>query len=486
MKKKLFSLITTLAMTISLSGALPAMAWEYGEGYSWLVGADNPSDIVATLKLSDPKNGHSKGEMIIEGTGDMEDFSSGDIPWVWYLEQITSVKISEGITSIGARSFDSSFINTDYYGGVSNLTSVTFPSTLKSIGMCAFAECKLLTSIDLPDGLIEIGVGSFMDCTGLTNVVIPDSVTRILDAFANCTSLSSVTIPDINAAYLSTNIFDNCSSDLTVYCYGGGKVEQVLKHDGINYEILGKSKYAINKSELEKAIADGYEFDRSKYTIETSEVLLSAIVEGEMVFKDWNSTQEKVDEAVQAIRDAINNLVEKSSETPSNPSQTDPSNTSSNPSSDNSSDNLAQSSTNTTPKSPSTAPTAVSPSKTTRSAAKVEKDKKNAETVMNQAKLTKLSVKSKAKKKITVSWKKVSKAKGYQVQVSTNKKFKKSKIILTKNTKNKKLIIKNSKIKSKKTYYVRVRAYSTYKDTNNVTQKVYSKWNKKLRKVKVK
>jgi len=31
--------------------------------------------------------------------------------------------------------------------------------------------------------------------------------------------------------------------------------------------------------------------------------------------------------------------------------------------------------------------------------------------------------------------------------------------------------IKNKKIKSKKTYYVRVRAYATYKDKNNVTKK---------------
>ena len=485
MKKKLFSLITTLAMIISLSGALPAMAWEYGEGYSWLVGADNPSDIVATLKLSDPKNGHSKGEMIIEGTGDMEDFSSGDIPWIWYLEQITSVKISEGITSMGARSFDASYINTDYYGGVSNLTSVTFPSTLKSIGMCAFAECKLLTSIDLPDGLTNIRDGAFMDCTGLTNVVIPDNVTTITGSFANCTSLTSVTIPDINAAYLSTDIFDNCSSDLTVYCYGGGYVEESLKHAGINYKIIGQSKYINYKSELEKALAKAKEIDTSKFTDESVKPLTSAIGVGERYLISFISPEE-IDRAVQAIRDAINNLVENPSETPSNPSQTDPSNTSSNPSSDNSSDNPGQSSTNTTPESPLTDPTTVSPSKTTRSAAKVEKDKKNAETVMNQAKLTKLSVKSKAKKKITVSWKKVSKAKGYQVQVSTNKKFKKSKIILTKNTKNKKIIIKNSKIKSKKTYYVRVRAYSTYKDTNNVTQKVYSKWNKKLRMVKVK
>ena len=42
------------------------------------------------------------------------------------------------------------------------------------------------------------------------------------------------------------------------------------------------------------------------------------------------------------------------------------------------------------------------------------------------------------------------------------------------------------KIKSGKKYYVRVRAYATYKDKNNVTQKVYSRWNKKIRKVTVK
>lgn len=105
---------------------------------------------------------------------------------------------------------------------------------------------------------------------------------------------------------------------------------------------------------------------------------------------------------------------------------------------------------------------------------------------MKQAKILKLTVKSKSKKKINVSWKKVKKAKGYQVQVSTNKKFKKSKIVLTKNLKKTKLNIKNKKIKSKKTYYVRVRAYAAYKDKNNKAVKVYSKWNKKLRKVRVK
>ena len=130
------------------------------------------------------------------------------------------------------------------------------------------------------------------------------------------------------------------------------------------------------------------------------------------------------------------------------------------------------------------APTTKTTAKPTRNAKQVAKDKKAAKKAMKQAKITKLTVKSKAKKKINVSWKKVKKAKGYQVQVSAKKNFKK--VIFNKDLKKTKLTIKSKKIKSKKTYYVRVRAYATYKNKNNKTVKVYSKWNKKLRKVTVK
>ena len=124
------------------------------------------------------------------------------------------------------------------------------------------------------------------------------------------------------------------------------------------------------------------------------------------------------------------------------------------------------------------------PKATTRNASQVAKDKKAAQKAMKQAKLNTLKVKSNAKKKINVTWKKVKKAKGYQIQVSAKKNFKK--VIFKKDLKKTKLTIKNKKIKSKKTYFVRVRAYATYKDKNGKAIKVYSKWNKKLRKVKVK
>ena len=77
-----------------------------------------------------------------------------------------------------------------------------------------------------------------------------------------------------------------------------------------------------------------------------------------------------------------------------------------------------------------------------------------------------------AKKAISVQWKKVSGVKGYQIQVATDKKFKKNKKTVTvKKQKTTKTKIK--KLKSKKKYYVRMR---TYKTVNG--KKIYSSWSK--------
>ena len=109
---------------------------------------------------------------------------------------------------------------------------------------------------------------------------------------------------------------------------------------------------------------------------------------------------------------------------------------------------------------------------------------KAAKAKVKNAKIKNLSVKSKAKKKISVSWKKVNKVNGYQVQVANKKNFKGKSIVLKKFTTKTKLTVKSPKIKSKKSYFVRVRAYATYK-TKNKTAKVYGKFSAK-KKVKVK
>ena len=85
------------------------------------------------------------------------------------------------------------------------------------------------------------------------------------------------------------------------------------------------------------------------------------------------------------------------------------------------------------------------------------------------------------KKQMTVKWQKnVTNASGYELQYSTDKKFKKGvKKVTIKGKKNVKKTIK--KLKSKKTYYVRVRAYVNQGEG----EKIYSSWSSKS-KIKIK
>lgn len=112
-------------------------------------------------------------------------------------------------------------------------------------------------------------------------------------------------------------------------------------------------------------------------------------------------------------------------------------------------------------------------SKTTNSNSTTDINQK----VKKPGKVTGVSVSVK-KKKMTVSWKKMSNISGYQLQYALNKKFTKKK--KTKNLENYIRKSKVSSLKSKKTYYVRVRAY---KKASGKTY--YGRWSK-VKKVKIK
>lgn len=117
----------------------------------------------------------------------------------------------------------------------------------------------------------------------------------------------------------------------------------------------------------------------------------------------------------------------------------------------------------TNPSEPATTPSTTQP--TTKPSTT-----KNTETV--KPKKTSIKKLSKGKKKFTVTWAKVSGVKGYQIQYSSNKTFKKNnKSVTVTKQKTTKATVK--KLKSKKKYYVRVR---TYKTVNG--KKIYSSWSK--------
>lgn len=133
-----------------------------------------------TWQLTENTDDPSTYTLTISGSGAMEDFPFGSYqPWYSFHDQITSVVVSPGVTSIG---------------------------------QCAFSRFAKLTHVDIADSVISIGWDAFCNCTKLTSITIPDSVTTIdLEAFKNCSSLTSITIPG-SVTSIGPYVFDGCTS----------------------------------------------------------------------------------------------------------------------------------------------------------------------------------------------------------------------------------------------------------------------------------
>jgi hypothetical protein len=155
-----------------------------------------------------------------------------------------------------------------------NLVSVTIPDGITSIDVRLFADCSLLTRIDVSpnnpvyedvdgalfdkqqktlvsypgarkgdymirDGVTSIGDQAFYGCMGLTSVSIPESVTSIGDwAFYGCESLTSVAIP-ASITFIGENAFIRCTQ-LTLTVTKGSYAEQYATENKIPYVLTSE------------------------------------------------------------------------------------------------------------------------------------------------------------------------------------------------------------------------------------------------------
>lgn len=91
------------------------------------------------------------------------------------------------------------------------LSSVTLPSTIKTIHSFAFGECETLKEIKIPESVMKIGSYAFYKCTALKEIKFPSKVKDIhIGTLEQCTSLEKVIFPK-NLEYIGQLAFSKCN-----------------------------------------------------------------------------------------------------------------------------------------------------------------------------------------------------------------------------------------------------------------------------------
>ena len=102
-----------------------------------------------------------------------------------YCPELTEITLPSNLITIGNRGLI----------GCYNLKSLKLPNSLKTIGELALKECGF-ASIEIPDSVTSIGKSAFGDCENLVSVKLPNNLETIPNSmFESCGSLNTITIP---------------------------------------------------------------------------------------------------------------------------------------------------------------------------------------------------------------------------------------------------------------------------------------------------
>lgn len=464
--KKIFSLILSLTMLLTITSGLNLTAYADSSQYGNIYYEEKED---GTIEITGCTS--SATSINIPSTIDGKSVTSIGNNAFYSCKNLVNITIPDSITSIGNNAFEY----------CASLKSVLIPGSVKSIGNAAFNRCESLMNIeviknnsnyfsqdgvlfdknktkliqypignkriayDIPNGVKSFGDCAFDSCSTLKNITIPDSVTSIgWGVFSGSTSLTNIDVSENNLNYSSYEgvLFNKNKTELIKYPIGNERTSYNIPAGVINFgDVFSDCKNLVNITIPNSVTNIGVGAFWQCANLASITITNSVTSIGNYAFYDCKNLKDIYYYGTQSEWNNIS--VGSNNEYFINAT-------------------IHFSSAPTPTPSPAPTPAPTQPIATPNATVKAVSKPKS-------AKIKKVKA---AKKAIAVEWKKVSGVKGYQIQVATDKKFKKNKKTATvKKQKTTKVTIK--KLKAKKKYYVRIRTYKTVKG-----KKIYSSWSK--------
>ncbi len=183
--------------------------------------------------------------LTVSGSGDIYDYCSYS-RWEDIRDEVVSVAIEDGITSIGEDAF--------YW--FSALQNVSIPNSVQNIGAGAFCDCYNLKSVVIPDGVTEIYSNTFNGCSNMSLAVIPDTVTIIENHAFDYYGYGSESGYRVNIAYKGSESDWNKISGVSNFI--GNKYfnyKEIIKVNNIEYLIKNDSTAIVIAGTDDEAVS---------------------------------------------------------------------------------------------------------------------------------------------------------------------------------------------------------------------------------------
>lgn len=125
------------------------------------------------------------------------------------------------------------------------ISSVSLPKTLNTIGVGAFNNCQQLRQVTLAEGIEVLGAASFANCTSLEEIYLPETITDLGSetdygywsyVFGGCTSLKKVNTPKLvtqlgqgcfKGSGIETFLIPENIKTLAPYCFASDQLKNI-------------------------------------------------------------------------------------------------------------------------------------------------------------------------------------------------------------------------------------------------------------------